>query len=205
MPSSEAKDRRVRRTRGLLRSALLSLIEEKGYERITVQDILDRADVGRSTFYAHYRDKDDLLLSGFEDIRSALAGEHASGEASGGKAGFLEPMLVIFRHVEDHRRLWQPMVRKGGSDLVLRMLRDSVTEVVRKHFGSHFGRAGASGPRVEAAVQFVVGACMGLLIWWLNEGDDSRSAEDLHATFRGLATQGVRRFLMTMEVPRLRG
>jgi hypothetical protein len=66
-------DRRVRRTRE--RSALLSLIQEKGYDRIKVQDILDRADVGRSTFYAHYRDKDDLLQSGFEDVRAALAAE----------------------------------------------------------------------------------------------------------------------------------
>ncbi|MBO0803611.1 MAG: TetR/AcrR family transcriptional regulator [Nocardiopsaceae bacterium] len=55
-------DRRVRRTRALLHQALIELILEKGYGRITVQDILDRADVGRSTFYSHYRDKDALLL-----------------------------------------------------------------------------------------------------------------------------------------------
>src|SRR4029453_14658313 len=80
-------DRRVRRTRDLLRRApraLLSLGQEQGYERITGQDILDRADVGRSTFYAHYRDKDDLLLSGFEDIRAALATERAEAEHGAG-------------------------------------------------------------------------------------------------------------------------
>jgi AcrR family transcriptional regulator len=83
-------DRRVRRTRELLRSALLSLIQEKGYERITVRDILDRADVGRSTFYAHYRDKDELLQSGFEDVRSALAAE-MQPEASRSKARSWNP------------------------------------------------------------------------------------------------------------------
>src|SRR4029453_18388205 len=89
-------DRRGRRTRELLRRALLSLVQEQGYERITVQDILDRADVGRSTFYAHYRDKDDLLLSGFEDIRSALAAERAAAaETAGGTSPLLPPLPVL--------------------------------------------------------------------------------------------------------------
>ncbi|MEM6707029.1 MAG: TetR/AcrR family transcriptional regulator, partial [Acidobacteriota bacterium] len=62
-PDSTPKpDRRVTRTKRLLRQALMELVREKDYARITVQDILDRADVGRSTFYTHYRDKDDLLL-----------------------------------------------------------------------------------------------------------------------------------------------
>ncbi len=62
-------DRRVQRTQALLQDALLALIEEKGYAAITVQDILDRANLGRSTFYMHYRDKDDLLVSGFEQLK----------------------------------------------------------------------------------------------------------------------------------------
>src|SRR4029453_6969780 len=103
-------DRRVRRTRELLRRALLSLVQEQGYERITVQDILDRADVGRSTFYAHYRDKDDLLLSGFEDIRAALATEREEAEhGAGAKRELLQPLLIVFRHVEAHRHFWQPL------------------------------------------------------------------------------------------------
>ncbi len=66
----KAVDRRVQRTRQLLQDALVSLIQEKGYEAVTVQDILDQANVGRSTFYAHFRDKEELLLSRFEHLRS---------------------------------------------------------------------------------------------------------------------------------------
>ena len=62
-------DRRIQRTRQLLHEALIELIQEKGYEAVTVQDILDRANLGRSTFYLHYRDKEELLLSGFERLR----------------------------------------------------------------------------------------------------------------------------------------
>lgn len=193
--STAKTDRRVRRTRELLRSALLSLVQEKGYDRITVQDILDRADVGRSTFYAHYRDKDGLLLSGFEDIRSALAAEREAAEkAAGGSSEFLQPLLAAFRHVEGHRHVWQPLARKGGADVVIRILRDNVTDLVREHFRSQFPGLERNQPQVEAATQFVVSACMGLLLWWL-DNDVPYSAEELYSIFRRLTTQGVRRFL----------
>src|ERR1700741_782405 len=63
--ATAAQDRRVRRTRAALRDAFLALVSEKGYEKITIQDILDRADVGRSTFYVHYRAKEALLIALF--------------------------------------------------------------------------------------------------------------------------------------------
>ena len=62
-------DRRTNRTRKLLQEALVSLILEKGYEKVTVQNVIDRANVGRSTFYAHFQNMDDLLLSQFDDLR----------------------------------------------------------------------------------------------------------------------------------------
>ncbi len=186
-------DRRVRRTRELLRTALLSLIQEKGYERITVQDILDRADVGRSTFYAHYRDKDDLMQSGFEDIRTALAAEMQPG-ASGSKGTFLQPTITLFQHVQGHRHLWRSLTRRGGSDLIIRVLRGSAADLVRAHFRVQFPNAHPDDPRYEMAIQFVVGALMGVLVWWL-DADDPSSAEEMHSNFQRLATRGVRRFL----------
>jgi AcrR family transcriptional regulator len=193
--SAAKVDRRVRRTRELLRRALLSLIQEQGYGRITVQDIIDRADIGRSTFYAHYRDKDDLLLSEFEDIRSALAAERAAAEqAAGATSEFLQPLLVVFRHVEGHRHLWQPLARKGGAEVVTRIMRDNVTDLVREHLRSQVPGLGRDQPQLEAAVQFVASAGIGLLIWWL-DNDVPYPAEELYRVFRRLTTQDVRRFL----------
>jgi AcrR family transcriptional regulator len=196
-PSSPSPtDRRVRRTRELLRSAFLSLILEKGYDRITVQDILDRADVGRSTFYAHYRDKEDLLHAGFEDIRAALAAERNAREAeSAADVELLQPLLTVFTHVERHRQFWAPMSRKGGAELITRLLRDSVDDLVRQHLQSQFGGPAVDPTELEAAVQFVAGACMGLLIWWLDHEDIPSSAEQVHTIFRRLATPGIERFL----------
>ena len=196
--SPSPTDRRVRRTRELLRSAFLSLILEKGYDRITVQDILDKADVGRSTFYAHYRDKEDLLHAGFEDIRAALAAEgHASESDAGGAGALLEPLIVVFTHVEAHRRFWEPMSRKGGTNIIGGMLRESVDDLVREHLRSRFPESAADSTQLEPAVQFVVGACMGLLVWWLDHEEVAFSAREIHAIFGRLATPGVERFLAT--------
>jgi AcrR family transcriptional regulator len=188
-------DRRVRRTRELLRGALLSLIQEKGYDSITVQDILDRADVGRSTFYAHYRDKDELLRSGFEDVRAALAAEREAAGSRVRRAELLEATLVLFRHVQRYRHLWRPMVQKGGSGLVVRILRQSSIDLVRDHFRSQFPAGAEDQARREAAIHYIVGALMGVLTWWLDNQDVTYSAEELHAMFQRLATEGIRRFL----------
>ena len=66
------EDRRIQRTRQLLQGALLSLIQEKGFESLSVQDIIDRANVGRATFYAHFQNKEDLLASGIDGLRASL-------------------------------------------------------------------------------------------------------------------------------------
>src|SRR6267378_1760564 len=79
-------DRRVQRTRRLLHKALMSLILEKKYESIRVQEILDRADVGRSTFYMHFRDKDELFFSGFRYLQSFLESVQATSSTVPGKS-----------------------------------------------------------------------------------------------------------------------
>ena len=66
------QDRRTQKTRKALSEALISLMFEKSYESIVVQDILDRANVGRSTFYTHFRDRDELLVNGLQDLRELL-------------------------------------------------------------------------------------------------------------------------------------
>src|SRR5207248_2698170 len=73
---SKAPDRRVARTQKLLRDALHSLIRERDYDSIAVKEILDRANVGRSTFYMHFRDKDDLLASSICDLLGTIPSSH---------------------------------------------------------------------------------------------------------------------------------
>jgi len=103
-------DRRVLRTRDALGNALVALMQEKPFEEITVQQVLDCAGVGRATFYVHYRDKDDLFLSDMEDFL-----EHRSTALTrqGASAKRLVPVREFFAHVRDASELYAALVRSG--------------------------------------------------------------------------------------------
>src|SRR4051794_34863467 len=93
-------DRRVARSRRALKEALTDLILERGYESVTVQDVIDRADVGRSTFYAHFLDKDDLLMAILADLEMP-APDATSWTADDPAFGWT---LQLFRHFGSGRR-----------------------------------------------------------------------------------------------------
>ena len=78
--SQPKTDRRVLRTRQSIRNALVELMLEKPYEKITIQAIIDRANVGRATFYNHYQDKDDLLLRGVAELVRSQKAEDSGQE-----------------------------------------------------------------------------------------------------------------------------
>jgi AcrR family transcriptional regulator len=154
-------DRRVRRTRRILVEAFVALVLEKGYERLTVQDILDRADVGRSTFYAHYRDKEALLLSCFSDVRDDLARAFTAGPA-GGPEDPVGPAAIVFRHAYAHRSVYKVLCGRAGGSVVHRHLSRLLDELIRDHVGG--------GPDVPAEVvaAFHASATLGLLAWWVD-------------------------------------
>jgi AcrR family transcriptional regulator len=180
-------DRRVRRTQELLHQSLIALILEKGYGRITVQDILDRADVGRSTFYAHYQGKDDLLLAnGMEHLQAMFAA--AGPVAEGGPVPLLRPVLALFRLVHENRRLYRGMVGERGSELIVRSVRRLWSQLLTEHLR---GRLVVSDEgQLEVVVEFVVSGMMGLLTWWLDT-KAPLSANEMYARFEHLAVRGL--------------
>lgn len=165
------EDRRVRRTKKLLKSALIELILEWGYDAITVQDILDRADVGRSTFYAHFNSKDDLLIGdapyvhlGFEDLREM------DGQTVDGELVVIPSFLDMFKHVAEQKQLFRAMVGGEGINLVQRI----VLAHLRTTFEDRFNWLAEQGrPLPQPApvlATFLTGGFMSLLVWWLDEG-----------------------------------
>src|ERR1044071_548362 len=96
--SDKKTDARVRRTRDALGDALVALMHEKPFETITVQDVLDRAKVGRSTFYSHYSDKDDLLMSDAEEFFESVS---LTLSLSGDTSERVFPVQEFFTHLAD--------------------------------------------------------------------------------------------------------
>jgi len=178
-------DRRIRRTRAALQAALIDLMTEKGYDAVTVQDIIDRADVGRSTFYAHFTDKEDLLVSGIENLRPQVAGESsASGERE-----LFAFSLELFRHVRGQRRLYRALVGRRGGAVVLRWFTKMVSDLIREDLDKLPPRNGSEIP-LDVTVQFVAGAYMSVLTWWVDSGA-TYTPEEMDDMFRALATGGV--------------
>lgn len=165
MATEERPDRRVRRTRQRLHAALMSLIVEKGYDKITVQDLIDRADVGRSTFYAHYETKDDLLLASLHRLTADIE-LHSTDDPAGPEA--ILPSLGIFRHVADQHRLFKAMIGTRGIDLVHRATLDMLTERARSAIDTRSASGDPAGIPPDARAAFAAGSLMAFLGWWLD-------------------------------------
>ena len=166
-----SEDRRVRRTRERLHQALIDLVIEKGYHQITVQDLTDRADVGRSTFYSHYETKDDLLVGLLDHLVDDIEG----GLDTEPNGGF--PRLAVFQHVAANAPIFKALIGNGGIDLVEKAALDLLTARARS-------AALPGGTRIPDDIRaaFLAGSLMALVAWWV-ENDMPHSPEIMAAAF----------------------
>ncbi len=179
-----APDRRVRRTRKLLHDAFISLAIEKGYEKTTIQDILDRADVGRSTFYAHYRDKAALLTTSFDDMDEQLQRQLADVPAAT-PIDVALPAALLFEHAYRNQRVYRALCGHQGGAVVQRHLRLLIGDLLRKHLRQEPSRSDTEVP-ADIAAEFYTSAALGLLVWWIAH-DFCNGPTWLAATYRALA------------------
>jgi|SRR5688500_7378301 len=165
--SKKKTDARVRRTRDALGDALIALMQEKPFDTITVQDVLDRAHVGRSTFYSHYSDKDDLLMSDADEFYERVAmGLSAQGDTS----ERVFPVREFFSHLAEARRFVNALSSSGKMPENL--------ELARAHFARGIERRLAELPRGQSiseserpAIAFAhAGALLSLMTWWIDRG-----------------------------------
>lgn len=187
--SEKTVDRRVQRTQKLLHRALMSLILEKKYESITVQEILDRADVGRSTFYVHFRDKDELLFSGFQYLQSFLESVQYGSGAAVGKPyeriiGF---SLTMFEHAQEYRRVNRALLGSSAEAVVRRQIHSVLTGIVRRELQLEWHKPKRDGGPVspELLSYFLVSTFVSVLTWWLNSKNPV-SPKEIDAAYRHL-------------------
>jgi AcrR family transcriptional regulator len=177
----EKMDRRVRRTRGLLRAAILELVAERGLDALRIEDITERANLRRATFYMHYRDKEELLTDALTETFDQLAreAEHvATPDGYGGKTR-LEAWLVTFRHAEQHHRLYKNLLTGGSGAAFAGRIRDYLAALILR----------AGGVSVVTA-QFIAGAELSMITWWL-EQDRPMPAEQIAEQTWRLAMHGL--------------
>jgi AcrR family transcriptional regulator len=189
-------DRRVGKTRKALKEALTDLILEKGYDGVTVQDVIDRADVGRSTFYAHYMDKDDLLMAILADLEMPGL-DPSTWKADDPAFGWT---LALFRHFGSVKRLFKAV---ASSSLARRETIDRLEQLARAELSRLNAARKVDEFQLQTIVRFLVGTFIGFMDWWIRDENGHLAAEQVDHAFRALVLPGVANVLeLELELPK---
>jgi AcrR family transcriptional regulator len=166
----QPEDLRVRRTRKVLKSALIELTIEKGFAAVTVQDIANRAMVNRATFYRHYLDKYDLLDQYMSEVYDLTAAQEEIPIVGAQYANLAKPpagLISLLEHVQQHADFYRVMLGKQGDTSFVQ----NIQQYIEKRFRSLLpASARPSEPLLELCLSYVSHAGVGAIVWWLNNG-----------------------------------
>jgi len=185
--STKKQDARVRRTRDALGDALVALMHEKPFETITVQDVLDRAKVGRSTFYSHYSDKDDLLMSDAEEFFESVS---LILSARGDKSDRVFPVREFFSHIAEAQQFVNALMASGKYDESMQLAHGLFARGIERRLSEVPKGRGIPAAERPAIAYAHAGALMSLLEWWIDRGMKQPPAE-MDQLFHRLVWKGV--------------
>jgi AcrR family transcriptional regulator len=198
----EKSDRRVSRTRRQLREALMSLILEKGYDAVTVEDITSRADLGRTTFYLHYKDKEELLLESIDAIANDLKAQvDLLGSARGQTDGQPRPIHMAFHHAAENADLYRIILQGEGATKTATRLRRIISSGVIEFLQARAQNTtgGPSNPTMlQMVADYFASALLGYMTWWLEEGTPY-PPDEMADRFLDLFFNGAREMLAGTE------
>ena len=168
--TQQVKNLRVRRTQKLLRDALVELIEERGFDALTIGEITERALVSRAAFYRNYQDKYDLVEQIFEEAMSALL--DAVGDL--GSEHPAQVWVIFFEHIAEYERLYGALLGRKGSPWFVRKMRASLADLVLARGHLPHGPDVSSSPAhtfSDALVPDLVSTLfVEAITWWLEQG-----------------------------------
>ena len=174
-------DRRVLKTRLALRYSLLELLPEKGWDELSVQDICDRANVGRSTFYIHFQNKEELLSNGLNDLREGLRQQALN--MPGSKNDAFPFVRGLIEHMFEQKRIFRSIVGRRSGHVVQMRFRELMLQLV----GDSLEKTVPAGWERDAAIHYIAGALFELLSWSVD--DDTRTAEEIEQCFQQFSLQ----------------
>ena len=188
--TEEKQDRRTRRSREALIHALLDLIEIKHYDQISVQEIIQQADVGRSTFYAHYQNKDDLLISGFEHLLERLVQQIVLGE----DGQLIFDTTLLFRHAYGHYEIYRTLIWGSGFELLIKDGHAILSQKVKARLETVLTPQQSMAIPLPVIAYSVAGSLLVLLKWWL-DNKMPYPPEQMNEIFQRLVMTGTRNIL----------
>ena len=199
MQKKNRTDRRIQRTRQALRNALLQLVKEKGYDSILVEEITQRANLGRATFYLHYKDKEDLLVDVFSEIakeksRALLEIPFSAWITDWGTTdptnenNTVPPPLLVFQHVAENSDIYRIIFKSEKADRIIERIRKIITQSITEFIQTK----AKSDPipilftvPVGLLAAYYSGAILSFVDWWL-EQELSYSPEEMTRMFQRL-------------------
>jgi len=168
-------DRRVQRTRALLNSALMMLVREKGYDNVTIEDITERANLGRTTFYLHYQNKDDLFLDHHSNFATHVNMDMLSHDQLIGLAPVPE-LTVFLSQLVESKEMVLTILNSKDSDVILRnvlvQLKGNLTQSLEKAFPDV-----TPNLPVDYLTHYLASAQFSIITWWLNHRNEYKAAD----------------------------
>src|SRR5258706_9745414 len=183
-PPKVTKDRRSARTQRSLSQALVELVKEKRFDDITVQEVIDRADVGRSTFYSHFRDKEDLFQKDWERFLDGFA-QHIDWEKAG--AGRFVPVVYLFSHLQEYQTFYKGLVRSQKKDAVFKSGLSYLSQKIETSLNAQFKSRSRTAPPTPILANYLASGLFALLQWWLDH-DMPYPPERMDEVFHELVT-----------------
>jgi AcrR family transcriptional regulator len=188
LPELDKKeDQRVRRTRDRLGDAMMALLVEKPFDNITVQDVLDRAEVSRSTFYTYFRDKNDLFLSDAEDFFEMMA---MSLSRAGDKSERVAPVQELFAHIREVRPFYDALIASGQKQVLLELGQGHFALGIEQRFKEIPRARTIPAQRRNAMAHGLAGQLFSLLAWWIQH-DMTSSPKEMDNLFHQLVWTGA--------------
>jgi AcrR family transcriptional regulator len=186
----QKNDRRANRTKRSLSEALVELIKEKRFDDITVQDVIERADVGRSTFYSHFRDKEDLFQRDWERFLDGFALQINWAQAG---VGSFVPVVFLFSHLQEYHHFYRGLVKSRKTDAVFKSGRTYLSQKMETAIASQI----QNRPTIPISIiaNYLASELFALLQWWLDH-DMPYPPERMDEIFHELVTPTFRKLGM---------
>jgi AcrR family transcriptional regulator len=184
----QQQDRRTQRTQQTLLDALIDLLKVKHYDAISVKDIIEKANVGRSTFYAHYQTKDDLLKSGFERVLDMLLEQVVFDET---ERTLTLDTAPLFRHAQGHAELYRTLAWGSGFEVITTQGQAALGAKFQQCLSQLVSQERQLTVPLSALSYTLAGSLLILLKWWL-ENDMPGSPETMDGIFQQLVMPGIR-------------